>query len=107
VCVIADLLQSDEGSSILSNTVYKDAVKDELLLDKPLGEDLRKEIELNSAALNCLSQFFQPLTLSMKKIWSFCEFRESSLRVKVVVSGATGIKSTTSTEVKSAVSYSW
>jgi hypothetical protein len=75
-------------------------------LDKPLGNRLRSQLELveNLDELRHFSRTFQPLTLSMKKIWSFYEFRESELSVKVVVHGPAGAKRTTSTEVKSAAS---
>ncbi len=97
----------DGGSTVLSDDVYKDAVREELQLDKPLGIELQKGLKMmeNSIELRGFSRDFQPLTLSMKRIWSFYEFRESYLRVKVVVRGPAGIKSTTSTEVKSAVSH--
>lgn len=51
------------------------------------------------------SRAFQPLTLNMKKIWSFYEFQESKLRVKVVVHGPAG-QNTTSPEVKTSVKTS-
>jgi hypothetical protein len=109
VCIDADPTHGiDEGSTILSDAAYKDAIKDELHLDKPLGNRLRSQLERveNLDELRHFSHDFQPLTLSMKKIWSFYEFRESKMRVKVVVYGPAGTKRTTSTEVRSPVSNS-
>lgn len=99
---------TDCGSTILSEPTYRDAVQQELQLDKPLGNRLRSQLEQveNLDELRHFSLAFQPLTLGMKKIWSFSEFRESHMKVKVVVPGPGRSKRTTSTTVKSAVSYS-
>jgi hypothetical protein len=79
----------------------------ELQLDKPLGDRLRLQLELKVLEdlddRQNLSLHFHPLTLNMKKIWSFYEFRESRLRVKVVYRDPDCQKRITSTEVKSAV----
>jgi len=96
----------DSGSTILSEAKYKEAVKGELGLNRTMGNRLRSQLEQveNLDELRHFSLNFQPLTLNMKKIWSFYEFRESKLRVKVVVHGPVGTKHPTSTEVKSTVS---
>ena len=98
----------DSGSTILSEAKYKEAVQGELGLNRAMGNRLRSQLEQveNLDELRHFSLNFQPLTLNMKKIWSFYEFRESKLRVKGVVHGPAGTRRPTSTEVKSTVSLS-
>ncbi len=87
----------DYGSTILADGAYKDDIKEILRLDEPMGSLLRlqlKEIE-NLDQLRHFSRSFLPLTLNLKKIWSFYEYKESTIKVKTVKKGNMRFGSTT------------
>jgi len=97
----------DYGSTILSDSAAKESMREELKLVKPYGNLLLSQLQTveNLDEIRHFSRCFQPLTLGMKKIWSFYEFRESKITVKVVVEGIGGTKRITSTEIKAPVGH--
>lgn len=76
--------RADYGSTILSDSTYKDSIKDELKLEAPMASSLRSQLlnVENLDGLQYFSRLFLPVTIEMKKIWSFYEVREMSISVR-------------------------
>ena len=66
-----------------------DGIRQILRLSDPMSSTLRsqlKEIE-NLDQLHHFSRMFLPLTLNLKKIWTFYEYKESEIEVRVAKRG--------------------
>jgi hypothetical protein len=75
-------LQTDYGSTILSESAHRFSVAKALKLDHAMGSLLRNELSSdNIDALERLSQEFAPFAIGLKKIWSFFEGQDTKLRI--------------------------
>lgn len=69
------------GSTVLSEATYKDSVAEQLGLQYPMGPLLRNEFRADN--LENLNEDFAPLASRLKKIWSFTEAKETTMRFKL------------------------
>lgn len=63
-----------------------DGLKEILQLHEPMSSTLRSQLK-EIKKLQGFSRSFLPLTLNLKKMWSFYEYKESTIKVKVSQKG--------------------
>jgi Putative serine esterase (DUF676) len=80
------------GSNFLSRSHYKEGVKELLGLTHPYSSRLRNEIRRidNLDELQQFNQLFVPYTITLGKIWTFVEEKETVLHVKISEEGKEG-----------------
>ncbi|KAF1987167.1 hypothetical protein K402DRAFT_420401 [Aulographum hederae CBS 113979] len=70
------------GSTVLSSAVHTDSVISGLMLKFQIGDILRSRFSPdNVGELEQWSEEFAPMTLELKKVWSFIETRDTKLRI--------------------------
>jgi hypothetical protein len=80
------------GSNFLSVPAYKEGVKELFGLTHPYSSRLRKEISQikNLDEMQQFNELFVPYTVSLAKIWSFVELKETQLHVPISDDGKQG-----------------
>ncbi|KAF2464298.1 uncharacterized protein BDR25DRAFT_346785 [Lindgomyces ingoldianus] len=96
-CSIAFFGTPHYGSTVLCQSTYKLAVSRLLGLKLIMSDRLRQDLTdvENLDGLVHFSRTFQPITITMEKIWSFFEARDSKLEVRATINdriGSTSIR---------------